>query len=86
MGQKCSSGYVKVDGSPYTNRGQGGGDPRFGGQGSSGGGPALDSDKCVPIPYVTPNNSQFQAGAGTTSSNVFDTTANRLGFISPMHT
>jgi len=95
MGQHCSTGYVKVEGSQYGNRGQGGGDPRFGNAGGNksggtggggGGGGMVGTNKCVAIPIVKPNYSQYQGGAGSSSSNVFDTTTGRLGFISPIHT
>mgnify|MGYP003626334475 FL=1 len=89
MGQKCSSGYVKVDGDNYGNRGQGGGDPRFGNHTSNINGNSMGgSNRCVAMPMDSPNRSQFQGNpsTGLTSTNVFDTTANRLGFISPIHT
>lgn len=89
MSTKCSSGYVKVGGDgQYNNRGQGGGDPRFGGHGSAGGGGMVGTNSCVAIPVEQMNRTRVEGdpttGLGTT--NVFDTTANRLGFISPIHT
>jgi len=89
MMTKCSSGYVKVGGDgQYNNRGQGGGDPRFGGHGSSGGGGMVGTNSCIPIPVEGANNSHFEGNSSTglQATNVFDTTANRLGFISPVHT
>tara|TARA_R110001592_G_scaffold108746_1_gene303844 strand:- start:305 stop:583 length:279 start_codon:yes stop_codon:yes gene_type:complete len=92
MGQKCSAGYVKVWSDPYSNSGnhgggRGTGDPRFGGGGGGGGGMG-DSSECIAMPIEQQNNSHFQGNTSTglQSSNVFDTTANRLGFISPIHT
>jgi len=94
MGQKCSAGYVKVWDDPYSNSGNhaggaGTGDPRFSGHGSSAGGGAMGgSNECIAMPIEQQNRSQFQGNSSTglTSTNVFDTTANRLGFISPVHT
>ena len=94
MGQKCSAGYVKVWDNPYSNSGNHGGgagtgDPRFSGHGSSAGGGAMGgSNECIAMPIEQQNRSQFQGNSSTglTSTNVFDTTANRLGFISPVHT
>lgn len=93
MGQKCSSGYVKVWDDPYGSYGhQGGsntGDPRWDGHGSSASGGGMGgSNTCIGMPVEQQNNSHFQGNTSTglQASNVFDTTANRLGFISPMHT
>jgi len=94
MGQKCSAGYVKVWEDPYSNSGNhaggaGTGDPRFSGHGSSAGGGAMGgSNECIAMPIEQQNKSQFQGNTSTglQASNVFDTTANRLGFISPIHT
>ena len=43
---------------------------------------------CIAMPIEQQNASHFQGNTSTglQSSNVFDTTANRLGFISPIHT
>ena len=93
MGQKCSSGYVKVWSDPYESSGNhsGGsntGDPRWGNRGSSGGGGMAGSNECIAMPIEQQNASRFQGNTSTglQASNVFDTTANRLGFISPIHT
>lgn len=92
MGQKCSSGYVKVWDDNYGSYGHSGGantgDPRWGNRGSSGGGSMGDSNKCIGMPIEAQNNSHFQGNTSTglQASNVFDTTANRLSDISPMHT
>jgi len=94
MGQKCSSGYVKIWENPNQTRGLHGGgantgDPRFSGHGSSAGGGGMpDSSVCIAMPQEAPNNSQFQGNSSTglTASNVFDTTTGRLGYISPIHT
>ena len=94
MGQTCSSGYYKAWDNPYSSSSQshtGGsntGDPRFGNRGSSGGGGMPDSNRCVAVPQESPNRSQIQGNpsTGLGSSNVFDTTAYRLDYISPIHT
>ena len=94
MGQTCSAGYYKAWDNPYASgQGhQGGantGDPRFSGHGSSaGGGGMAGSNKCVAVPQESPNKSQIQGNpsTGLGSSNVFDTSANRLQYISPIHT
>ncbi len=93
MGQKCSAGYVKVWSDPYESSGNhsggaGTGDPRFGNRGSSGGGGMAGSNECIAMPVEQQNASRFQGNTSTglQASNVFDTTANRLGFISPIHT
>ena len=89
MGQKCSSGDYKAWDNPYsqTSSGHSGGantgDPRWDGHGSSASGGGMGgSNKCVPIALAKPNPTEVQVG----STNVFDTTANRLEYISPIHT
>ena len=84
MGQTCSAGFAKVPNENYGNRGQGGGDPRWGNKTEGSGTNSMaGSNECVKIPLLAPNPSQ---ASNSTSSNVFDTTAGRLGFISPVHT